>query len=144
MNKMKIGSRKQVFQKYGANIEVAYKDSNGKDRTAKFELRNSLSRINKFATESADPFETFYYNLRTKDKLGSLCRLCSSDINVEMHHVRALKSGKTSNTFMDVMRQINRKQIPVCKSCHIKIHAGKYDGLSLKKILSNNLLEDRN
>jgi predicted HNH restriction endonuclease len=32
------------------------------------------------------------------------------------------------------MKQLNRKQIPVCKNCHIKIHSGKYDGIALNKI----------
>jgi predicted HNH restriction endonuclease len=49
-----------------------------------------------------------------------------------MHHVKAL-IGKTSG-FMDIMRAMNRKQIPVCKSCHVKIHAGKYSGISLKNL----------
>jgi hypothetical protein len=49
-----------------------------------------------------------------------------------MHHVKALK-GKTRG-FMDIMRAMNRKQIPVCKSCHVKIHGGNYSGISLKNL----------
>jgi len=29
------------------------------------------------------------------------------------------------------MAQMNRKQIPVCHQCHVKIHKGKYDGIKL-------------
>jgi hypothetical protein len=29
------------------------------------------------------------------------------------------------------MSKMNRKQIPLCKECHIKVHAGKYDGPKL-------------
>lgn len=36
---------------------------------------------------------------------------------------------------MNVMRAMNRKQITVCKSCHVKIHAGIYSGISKKKKL---------
>jgi len=32
------------------------------------------------------------------------------------------------------MASINRKQIPVCSSCHLKIHNGAYDGLALRKL----------
>lgn len=35
------------------------------------------------------------------------------------------------------MAQINRKQIPVCHECHVLIHAGKYDGKSLKDLHFN-------
>jgi predicted HNH restriction endonuclease len=35
---------------------------------------------------------------------------------------------------MDIMRAMNKKQIPVCKSCHVKIHAEKYSGISLKNL----------
>ena len=41
---------------------------------------------------------------------------------------------------MEVMRLANRKVIPVCKHDHNLIHAGKYDGVSLK-ILFQNLKE---
>jgi predicted HNH restriction endonuclease len=30
------------------------------------------------------------------------------------------------------MSALNRKQIPVCQKCHRLIHAGQYDGISLK------------
>jgi len=53
-----------------------------------------------------------------------------------MHHIKALKS-KTSG-FMNVMRAMNRKQITVCKSCHVKIHAGIYSGISKKKKITFN------
>ena len=32
------------------------------------------------------------------------------------------------------MAAINRKQIPLCIDCHLKVHSGKYDGISLKKL----------
>lgn len=36
-----------------------------------------------------------------------------------------------------ISKAVNRKQIPVCKACHVDIHAGKYDGISLSTILNN-------
>jgi len=32
------------------------------------------------------------------------------------------------------MGTVNRKQLPVCHSCHWKIHNGKYDGVDLKEL----------
>lgn len=52
-----------------------------------------------------------------------------------MHHVRSLQ-GKGAG-FLAVMRAMNRKQIPVCKQCHMKIHRGEYDGKALAKLHSS-------
>lgn len=51
-----------------------------------------------------------------------------------MHHLRHLKDTKDKSTLIRVMSRIRRKIIPLCRSCHNKVHAGKYDGLSLKEI----------
>jgi nicotine oxidoreductase len=39
--------------------------------------------------------------------------------------------------FAKQMSIINRKQIPVCRDCHMKIHEGTYDGLYFLKIINN-------
>jgi len=134
MNKLKMNSRRQVFQKFGKNLVIKYLDSKGKECKKSFKLQETLSRISKFSTDPADPFTSFYFNLRTKDNLGASCRICDSSVNVEMHHVRALRTGVTKNDFTCIMRQMNRKQIPVCRACHKNIHSGRYDGINLKKL----------
>lgn len=50
-----------------------------------------------------------------------------------MHHVKHIKKGKTKG-FTQMMKQLNRKQVPVCWTCHVKIHNGQYDGEALGKI----------
>ena len=35
------------------------------------------------------------------------------------------------------MSKLNRKLIPVCANCNVKIHTGNYDGMSLKDLHSN-------
>jgi len=49
-----------------------------------------------------------------------------------MHHVRSLK-GKPKG-FTATMKAMNRKQIPVCRICHNKIHYGLYDGLRINDL----------
>ena len=52
-----------------------------------------------------------------------------------MHHVKHLrKEGIKPIGFTALMSKLNRKQIPVCKSCHLKIHKGIYNELSLKDL----------
>lgn len=52
-----------------------------------------------------------------------------------MHHIKHIrKSNLKLKGFALQMSKINRKQIPVCRSCHNKIHNGEYDGINLKKL----------
>lgn len=52
-----------------------------------------------------------------------------------MHHVKHLrKDNKQPAGFTKLMSMLNRKQIPVCTTCHKNIHAGKYDGMALKDL----------
>jgi group II intron reverse transcriptase/maturase len=63
------------------------------------------------------------------------CVVCNCKSNLEMHHVKALRKGGVNlkdNYMLAMMQRINRKQICVCRECHMKIHKGKYDGVSLK------------
>jgi nicotine oxidoreductase len=45
--------------------------------------------------------------------------------------VRKLSDKRQATGFNRVLRMLNRKQIPVCKTCHEKIHRGTYDSLKL-------------
>lgn len=72
-------------------------------------------------------------NKRTRSKLDRPCAICGSPDDVEMHHLRHVRKGKTIG-FAAVMSAINRKQIPACRECHNKIHAGKYDGIALSDL----------
>lgn len=42
------------------------------------------------------------------------------------------KRPRKGNFLEDMMSKMNRKQIPLCKSCHLQVHAGKYDGKSFR------------
>jgi hypothetical protein len=52
-----------------------------------------------------------------------LCKSCGSNYKVEMHHIRALKDLNPKLRAMDkIMASIKRKQIPLCRECHLKLH----------------------
>jgi hypothetical protein len=76
------------------------------------------------------------YKLRTRSKLGMPCVICGSSNGVEMHHVRHIKRMEDRKTrgFTRLMGILNRKQLPVCRQCHLHIHSGKYDGLRLEDL----------
>jgi len=52
-----------------------------------------------------------------------------------MHHVKHLrKDGVKPTGFLNLMSNLNRKQIPVCRSCHNKIHKGNYNGMAIRDL----------
>ena len=115
-----------------------YNDVKKVIRKTKFHLVNNLKRepnsfmINSISTNMGGKID-YHQKLRTRSKLDSPCCICGATENIEMHHVRHVrKIGEKLKGFTKIMAIINRKQIPVCRECHNKIHAGKYDGISLK------------
>ena len=125
MNKLKLNSRRQVFKKYGKTIQVEGEDG----KLFAFKLEKSLPRIEKFSNNILPSgFETFKYSLRTQSVFDKSCKICGTKHNIEMHHRRPLKAHKTDNTLKGIKINQSRKQIPLCTSCHQRVHNGLYDG----------------
>lgn len=72
------------------------------------------------------PLDVFNWALRSRINLGEACSICSSTIGVEMHHRRPLKGH--DSTVVGIEKSQSRKQIPLCRNCHMKVHRGEYDG----------------
>lgn len=51
--------------------------------------------------------------------------MCGSEIDVEMHHIRALKHLKGKTPVEKKMMASMRKQIPLCKAHHMEVHGKK-------------------
>jgi hypothetical protein len=57
-----------------------------------------------------------------------------------MHHIKHVrktlvkKNPDTFDFYLEAMRLVNRKTLPVCKFHHGLIHSGKYDGESLNNL----------
>ena len=117
--------------------QLQRKDSN----SMKVLLNDDPGRVNPwdFRGEKVDEisFEKIFtsFAARTQILSSNHCVACNSKSNLEMHHVKALRKGGVNlkdNYMLAMMQRINRKQICVCRECHMKIHTGKYDGVSLK------------
>jgi group II intron reverse transcriptase/maturase len=127
-------SPRQIFNKFGNPITVKFL-AGGKAKSIELLYPKTLARDRTFKLDSylnADPFKVKHYSVRTHHSWDASCKICGSSTNIEMHHVKHIKSGKVTG-FTQVMKQLKRKQIPVCRPCHLKIHSGKYDGITLKK-----------
>lgn len=70
-----------------------------------------------------DPLATLNFSvLRARSALQGVCSKCGTSENIEMHHVRALKHLKGKSIISRLMISANRKQIPLCRPCHLKEH----------------------
>lgn len=129
-------SMRKIFRKHGAHLFVSIVSSTGKVRMTnlKYPLEWKVSS-NRFLTKAAPTaLEVFQVQskLLTRTKIDEHCCICDSNEHVQMHHVRHVrKGGSDLSGFNAIMGRINRKQIPVCHSCHCEIHSGRYDGKRL-------------
>lgn len=75
---------------------------------------------------SKDPY--VYLNTRFErahSALKGVCSICGATENIEMHHIRAIKDLKGKDLTERIMMAINRKQIPLCRPCHLAAHGKK-------------------
>ena len=117
-----------------------YKTQNGKTKQTSMPLfKNFTPRLKR--EPLYDPFDIHMGRL-TRSKLGRHCCVCGSKNGVEMHHIKHIrkrKNTKEKQTFSVFMGLINRKQVPVCRDCHMKIHKSEYDGMKLSELVDPNL-----
>lgn len=127
-----------IFRRHGCNLRFEWQLRDGTRKSVAFAENSDWTvKTAAFVTYPPDPdLLGWHARLRTRSKLGFRCLICGEGFDVEMHHVRHIrKMGlRKPRGFQAVMRALNRKQIPVCKECHRKIHLGKYDGIRLQDL----------
>lgn len=72
-------------------------------------------------------------NWRTYRNLTNQCSICGTTEDVQMHHVKHIKKGKVIG-FTQVLKQLNRRMIPLCSKHHRDVHNGKYDNIKLNDL----------
>lgn len=122
--KFKLGTMKKTYDKFGPQLAVTHPDSRDPKKVITHEfLKPSYRATLKFLTNSNPVIKGLYgsISLTTLDNL--ICSLCESDYRVEMHHVRFLKDLNPKLDYLDsLMVKRNRKQIPLCRECHMEYH----------------------
>jgi len=138
--KFKLRTMRKTYKKFG------------KDLGCNLELKDKLEKVNPYRisliplknlkrkhimsrkNEGKNPFKNLEENWNskfTKSNIFKVCIICGSPNKVEMHHIRKIKdlknprsshSIKGSDFFTRQMIAINRKQIPLCKDHHIRLH----------------------
>lgn len=132
----------QAIDKYGDPI-IAKRMKEGKEiRIRQFGKEDAKKLYEKIRSTGAGTERVYemenYINWRTTLKLKSECVVCGSKDKIEMHHIKKVKDTKEKG-FKRIMVILNRKQICVCKECHVKIHKGTYDGIKLEDLYNREL-----
>lgn len=135
----------KVMKKYGIELCFSYSDGYEAKRNkicfgSSASIKNRLKDPDFLMTPERDITQLLLKNLRIgrMNLLNWNCIFCGE--KAEMHHVKhvrkVLKSKKKGsyNYYLEAMRAINRKVIPVCKKHHQMIHKGEYDGVKLSKV----------
>jgi hypothetical protein len=128
-------SAKKIFEKHRKHLTVKIPNN---DKTVSFPYKTSWKRSErKWLTgkQLVNPVDR-YANLISRSSIGLPCCICDSESDpIEMHHVKHVrKSGVRYKGFHQQMSLLNRKQVPLCRNCHKKVHAGVYDGPSLETL----------
>jgi hypothetical protein len=135
--KLNIKSRAGIFKKFGKLLKTKENPILGlaiENNYKRIEVTKWPKRI-----RFPDPFSNTNWNLRSQINFWSPCIICGSEEKIEMHHLKHIRKSNTKlSGFSTIMSKLNRKQVPVCKICHNKIHNGLYDGISLSKLKSLN------
>jgi retron-type reverse transcriptase len=82
-----------------------------------------------------------WVSMRSRASFDMPCALCGVSGQTEMHHIRhIIKTAYrdlTEENYLKMLALRNRKQIPVCHTCHIHvIHKGNYQGPPLKSLIN--------
>jgi group II intron reverse transcriptase/maturase len=138
--KFKISTPK-VFKRFGKALTYVIRDKEGQEkRTVSFHLNHDWAKHrDAFQTKGPPDIDLLKAetHMRSRSNIAKPCCICGDTLDkvqIVMHHVRHIRklSDKRQATgFNRVLRRLNRKQIPVCKTCHEKIHRGTYDSLKL-------------
>jgi group II intron reverse transcriptase/maturase len=122
----------KILQKYGKDIHFI--KPNGRETHFFNQPMRQVKEVKR--TPAIVDSQPRWWLRRTRTRLLENCIICDSQEKVEMHHVRHIrKQGQTVQGFTRYLSAINRKQVPVCRQCHLDIHKGKYDGASLASLL---------
>lgn len=134
-NKSGMGIR-EVLRRYGPQITLQLRRKDGTIARLDFRCPPLFSTPNRFLGEfefKGDPLSVVKWKISTIDPMGQCCANCGTDERIEMHHLKHIKTiNPKLNKFDKSLARINRKQVPLCRPCHLKVHLGVTIGLDIR------------
>jgi len=131
-HKLSLGRRAKVYKKFGMMLTIwDYEKRQINSKPAKVtQLFKPDLKINAWGFKIKPVNQNiaqFYADTISLANLDNLkCALCSSIYRIEMHHVRMMKDLSPKIKTLDkLMARANRKQVALCRDCHMKYHGGR-------------------
>jgi hypothetical protein len=129
---------KSLLSSFGKDTSLKVRRSDGQIVTLDFK-KPILSRqpMRFYGTRThPDPMLDKIWKISTISALGQGCANCGTRSNIEMHHIKHIRTVNVKLSKFDQMAaRVNRKQIPLCRKCHVKVHQGKHQGMSLRNFI---------
>lgn len=124
--KYTLKTQAKVYQKFGPYLAAPTSSTKvNSEKEAKF-LQPSFKITLKFLTNTTPIIKALYGSKSIASLYNLSCSICGSDYRVEMHHVRAMKDLNPKLSLIDRLKvRRARKQIALCRECHMKKHRGK-------------------
>jgi group II intron reverse transcriptase/maturase len=131
-----------VFKRFGKGFSTTIEGTGGKpDKVVSYYLNQDWIKNRDAFQGEKDPgidLVRTWMKMRSRSKFEKPCCICGeSAAPIVMHHVRHIRKlshQRVPTGFNRILRAINRKQIPVCKACHGKIHRGEHDHIKLSDL----------
>lgn len=119
--KFSIDTTRKVYLKYGRYLTADGVKT--KDRPLSF-LKPSYTATHRFMKNVNPNINAVnIINISEASIKGLSCQVCGSKTQVEMHHIRMMKDLNPKANLVDkIMARRNRKQIPLCRKCHVERH----------------------
>lgn len=121
--KFKLGTRAKVFKKLGPDLTTPNKVNFLK---ASYKSNYLNFKVNRIDIQTLENIQGLYVSNKSLASLHQkVCNICGSNYRVEMHHVRKMSDLNPKIHLLDkLMIKTHRKQIPLCRECHMKKHHG--------------------
>jgi hypothetical protein len=81
------------------------------------------------------------YTKRTKLLSSSTCVVCASTQQVEIHHVKTFRQDNVDSINNDMIGITHRKQICLCRICHVNIHNDSYEEKDISFLQEDTFIE---
>nr|QTG38659.1 hypothetical protein [Ganoderma sp. TQC-2021a] len=118
--KFSLSTRAQVYKRFGRLFEkggrVKFYDPQVKVNIANFKTGQYI-----------DIIQSLFARHKSVANLYNLaCAKCGSDYRVEMHHIKMMKNLDSSKWADRQLAKVNRKQISLCRKCHMEHHTTRH------------------
>jgi len=134
--KLKL-NKMQFTKKFGREINIWEKNQGKSQRVISYANPDLTRKPMQFFVSQSfnNPLEIKDWKISTKYPFDRPCANCGAKENIEVHHIKHIRTINLKlNEFDKMIARINRKQVPLCKTCHMEVHRGLYKGKSLKHL----------